>query len=418
MRSARGARLANNIETAYFGSRVYQPRGEAGRSPLACPGEGVFVGKECSRNCGGDSPWWGGESRGITGGDIVHARFLLAVISVILLSSPARAEHNELHFFGFADVLHTQVQNNPEQSGFGFGQVEIDVEAPVSPGISFEAAVAFDPESNDFGVGAFFVDFDVFDYDVTHHESPSGIDHTGIVVGQFDVPFGIDWQVYPSVDRKLVSAPMAAVRTHGLWNDIGIKAYTAQQWFNVAVFAVNGFGLEAGVDTTGVSSVLGYGGVGYSADSSTVAEMSTRLATGGRLGLNIMDGFEIGGSMAVLYDRHAYAHMWLNGVDLIARWRGAELKGEVIWHLFQPMELENRTNTGAYLQAMVPFMDRWFAVARAGAFWSDEVSAKREDAFSAGLGYALTDHVELRAEYRWEEASRSDVLFTQLAVRF
>ena len=113
-----------------------------------------------------------------------------------------------LELSGFADIL-WQI-HDPEfgTETFALGQAEIDLATSLEDRIDVEMAVAYDPDAGSFGLGALVMDFRLFGDPESHFFSFDGVDHAGLVIGQMDVPFGIDWMVYPSIDRKLITGPL------------------------------------------------------------------------------------------------------------------------------------------------------------------------------------------------------------------
>ncbi|NQU06180.1 MAG: hypothetical protein HQ568_08820, partial [Calditrichaeota bacterium] len=110
---------------------------------------------------------------------------------------------------GFCNLLY-----DDDTNGTGFGQLEIDLEAEVAENIVIASAICYDAESEAFGSGALVIDFHLFGSEGSHFRPAQNVDHSGIIVGQFDVPFGIDLNYYPSIDRKLVSGPLVVGNTH------------------------------------------------------------------------------------------------------------------------------------------------------------------------------------------------------------
>ncbi len=124
-----------------------------------------------------------------------------------------------------------------------------------------------------------------------------------------DVPFGIDWEVLPSIDRPLVSTPLVVDATHDSSNDLGVQAYAELPWMTSVVFAVNGWDYEAGDST-------------FSADA----------AVGGRVGLKPGEGIELGGSFAWFDVEGDGRSMSLAGADLQVAAGPLAIRGEFIQH--------------------------------------------------------------------------------------
>ncbi|MBD3167266.1 hypothetical protein GF324_11750 [bacterium] len=299
---------------------------------------------------------------------------------------------------GFADIYHPIYEKTTDQNQFRFGQVEIDLEAPVAEDIHFEAAIAFNPNEQTFGVGAFLIDFDIFGSQGRHMKSAFGIDHTGIAVGQMDVPFGIDWQVYPSPDRQLVSAPMIVEEAHGLWNDTGIEAYTTTSWFNVVGFLMNGFGYER---TTVNNDTL---------------QVETARSMGARFGVMPHWRFEVGASWAGFFNVDNAFDQQMIGADLQWNLDAFEIKGEYIYRETGLDLGENKTLDGWYGQVRYR-LQKLYGVARYGRYSPLIDSLDEPTRFSIGLGYVPKQSVQFRTEYQLNDPAE-DVLFLQVVVSF
>lgn len=314
---------------------------------------------------------------------------LLSALAMMLFAGFAAASAQEKH------------ENSPEISGFGdiqyiggedrfaFGQVEVDLETFLDERIHLEAAIALEEEN--FTTGTFIVDFHLFGSEGSHFRQAAGIDHSGIIVGQFDVPFGVDWLVYPSVDRKLISEPVAVANTHDFWNDFGVQGYLENGHYNVVTYAVNGFGYTAGD-----------------------AEVDMNLALGGRVGFSLFPQLEVGASCAGFFDRDYELDMALIGAHLQFSHGRFSAKGEFLIH---PQELAGNgdvTHTGFYAQGLRDFGD-FYLVSRYGQFRPDQ--EKNHTRLSAGGGWIIEDGCELPLEQQINSDGK-DLTLLQLAVGF
>jgi hypothetical protein len=140
---------------------------------------------------------------------------------------------------GLFDVVDRLPQDGQaENQGFALGQLELDVESALSPYLNIAGALAYDGEA--IGVGAAYVDLHLTDMWVSHPVHSQVINHTGILVGQFDVPFGADYKRVASPDRELVSSPLAVQATSDSWNDLGVLFYGGSNTWEGNVYLVNG----------------------------------------------------------------------------------------------------------------------------------------------------------------------------------
>ena len=150
---------------------------------------------------------------------------LSCILFLLLFSSPG---FGQIEWSGFADILH-QTDLEEGGAGFSYGQFEIDASAEILPGLVFEGAVALNPETGGLEAGAGFLD-------MTIHEELG----LGLMCGQFDVPFGLDWEHIASPDRLLITAPMLNEMTINSWNDVGLNLYGGSDLLSLTAFMVNG----------------------------------------------------------------------------------------------------------------------------------------------------------------------------------
>ena len=273
---------------------------------------------------------------------------------------------------GFGDFSYAARQAREEGDNLSLGQVEVDLETVYNERIVLTAAIAFDPRSESFGLGQFTVDFHLFGSEGDHYRSAGGINHSGIMVGQFDVPFGLDWQVYPSIERKMVTGPVAVAGTHDYWNDVGVQAYAANKWFNAVVFGVNGFG---------------YG------------ELEMNMAVGGRLGLKPHQAIELGASYAGFLNGSNKLDMSMTGFDLQLHYQAFSFKEEYIAQKIGLAGKDVISRWGFYGEGLYEF-GRFFLVGRYDKFSPGYPVEAAVTRISGGGGLVVLKGVEIRLEYQ------------------
>ncbi len=305
-----------------------------------------------------------------------------------------------LEIGGFGEVYAESRQDGEASDDFHLGQVEVGLETNFEEKLFIGAAIAYEAHDGLFAVGAFTVDFHLWDSEGGFFPAVNGIDHSGIIAGQFDVPFGIDWHVYPSIDRKLVTAPLIVESTHDGWNDYGVMGYVENPYFNAILYGTNGFGYEDGVDI-----------------NDEPIEVTMNFSTGGRLGVTPHEYFEFGGSYAGFFNEESKIDMMLVGADLQFNYEGFSTKGEYIAHTTAIESDTSITNTGYYAQGLYSF-GKYFAVARYGVFSPDEEGVDDLTRTSFGGGWAPTEAFELRYEYQANSEDADDVSYFQLVVGF
>jgi hypothetical protein len=297
---------------------------------------------------------------------------------------------------GFGD-MYTQIGKNEEnENRMQVGQVEIDLETKIGGKVGIAAAIAYAPYEETFGLGQFTVNIPLFGEENEHFFVSPDINQSGIIAGLFDVPFGLDWNVYPSIDRKLISVPVVVEYTHNCWNDYGVQLYTSNDWFNGVLFSTNGFGYE------------------IQNESGTALTIDTKLALGGRLGFKPADIIELGTSHAQMFDQRNRKNMYLSGADLQFNYNNLYLKGEYIFH---SADLLLYKSNGFYLQGMYDF-NNFFLVTRYDRFSTDSFEQIEYSQGSLGAGWIIINGCEMRYEYQKSFLNGENTNYLQLVVGF
>ncbi len=324
------------------------------------------------------------------------------VIGMVLMSfgsSWAEIRPEQVEFSGFADVMWQL--DGPVDSGedFAIGQAEIDLAATVGDRINLEMALAYDPESGNFGLGALVMELALLGQGEHHFHHSEIIENAGVVIGQMDVPFGIDWMFYPSLDRQFITGPMAVSGTHGGWNDLGVSAFLETSHFNGIICRLNGTGYEP--------SYLPEAETGAAAGSAWSA----------RLGTKVYAGLELGGSLASISTEAGDHLSALWGLD--AQWAAGPLsaKGEYIKQSVAEDSPDARDHTGSYLEAMF-HPDSCFLLARYGIFDPDGDLWSRQKRLCLGAGYVVQPGAELRFEQQLGLDDLEDRSVAQFVVGF
>ncbi len=321
-----------------------------------------------------------------------------------------------LEISGFADFQHTpSTSEGRADDPFAMGQAELDLGSSLSDEVAIGAALAFDGDA--FALGALTIDFHLFGEE-GHFLKADNIDNSGVILGQFDVPFGIDYQVYVSLDRDLISPPLVVQSTHAAWNDYGAIGYLENSWTQVSVFGTNGFGYEAGFDS-GTGVLLGYNGVGYDQDTRAdldVVEFDPSAAIGGRWGVRPTEMVEVGASYVSFLDSGNTENMSLLGADLQVNMGPWEAKGEVISQELGSNYEDSQQAVGYYAQGLYRYGNH-YVVARIGSFNDGSEDAEDQGRFSLGNGWEVVDNCVLRMEYQ-SNSSGNDFTTMQVAVGF
>ena len=294
-----------------------------------------------------------------------------------------------LEITGFGDFSFAS-RGAGNEDNFSIGQAEIDFETAYREKVVVAAAVTNDQSAGTFGLGQLTLDFHLFGDKSDHFRKACVIDYSGIMIGQFDVPFGIDWQVYPSIDRKLVSGPLVVAGTHDFWNDYGVQLYAGNKWFNAVVFGLNGFGYD---------------------------EVEMNVSAGGRLGIKPHRMLELGTSYAGFFDVEDRLDMELRGFDIQFKYRSFSLKGEYIVHRVGLAENGSTfSSSGFYGQGLYDF-GRVFLCCRYDMISPSSIGEEDLTRISAGGGVVLLEGVECRLEQQFNSAGR-DQTYLQTVIAF
>ena len=332
----------------------------------------------------------------------VHKKIVLSYVVVLLVICAQSAVAGEipdpsLEVSGFFDLLWEPAPTAPATSAFGLGQAEIDIEATIAPRITLCIAPAWLPDDETLVIATAAMFWQWSEDPVEGFCRSRRGKRAGMVAGRFDVPFGIDWKVYPSIDRPLITPPLVVMATHGGWNSDGVGFFGSAGIFNVNAHATSGF-----PHTRYVSSPQ-------------PENWTARAIYGGRLGLVPLDGLALGASGAwvdVVEEDHSM-HMY--GVDLQGELGGFSLRGEGIWHYGQAGDREGTTD-GAYVEGQYEFA-RFYGIARWDVVWPVDENTERR--LALGMGYPVHQLVILRGEYDVDlTGDGDDRLVFQMAAGF
>jgi hypothetical protein len=311
-------------------------------------------------------------------GETQMVRFAKSI--AVLLFSPVLAL-GEIEWVGFGDIQ-TTVDGNDESLTIQIGQLELDLSIGLTDDISTELAYAYD--EGIISSGAAFLDFHLAgEEEIRHPARGFYLNHSGLMYGQFDVPFGIDYLVIPSLNRKLITVPLTVEMMHDCWNDIGLQIYSDFNIINMVAYIVNG-------EALGDNSI------------------------GGRIGLMLWEGLEIGGSLASTIS--ADEDVMLFGADFNVELGSLYAKGEYISKTTSSNV--DITSTGYYAE-LGYCMEKFFLAGRYSSYLADE-EVENDNQIALGCGYVLTENVELRMEYTKldVEGEESNAVTAQVAFRF
>lgn len=335
----------------------------------------------------------------------------------ILIMTPVRigqAQHLEnpnLHISGHLDVIAVEGNVAVGNNDFRIGQFALNLSTVVNDRMTAAAEVAYASSDRAAVLDEAWLDWNLFRDNGAPRNDPIGFTEVGLLIGQFDVPFGIDWRVYRSVDRLTVSVPMVVARTHRAWNDLGVQFHTTTTWSNLAVFGVNGFGSSPALRLEEQAEIAPR----LVAEAGEVtSDLVPSEAYGARFGIHMSENVEFGTSFAAGYLANNDQQSRLVGFDATISYDAVQLKGEFISRR-QNLAGSRQTDLGLYTQGAW-FIDRYFGVLRAELFRED--GGQSEYIGSAGAGWLVNHNAQLRAEYRMAEGASNDAVYLQTAIAF
>jgi len=292
----------------------------------------------------------------------------------------------ELEVSGFVDVL-TQGQQG-ENTTFGMGAFEIDFASEFSSKVSFEGAVVV--EGEEVGLGQTLVDFKLLEED-----------KLGVQVGLLDMPFGIEYYVFATPDRKLVTPPLVTeLMMDGGWGDVGVNLYGCVPRLNYNLYAVNGMGEDGGVPVN------------------QLTDNNSAKTVGGRIGVSPVKDLELGFSYVRGHYLDGTADEALSriGGDIQFAYERLQIKGEFVKGGEEVPGAGENESDGFYLQLLGEATEKVYGVARYG-YWKPK-GGDKVTRTTIGLGYDLGENISLRSEYQinGETPSIDDNLFSMQAV--
>ncbi|MCP4570978.1 MAG: hypothetical protein GY838_01375 [bacterium] len=327
------------------------------------------------------------ESKRLIAATVLATTMTAGDVSAVLV----REDRPAVKVSGFADLVATTEPTSAEDPHWRINQVELGFETLISPRVGIFMAPGWDGEA--FSLASVYIQFE--EHSTDEYVFSRHLTGVGFIAGRFDVPFGIDWLTYPSIDRPLITTPTSVLGTHGAWNADGIMFLGCHQWLNLIVQATGGSHMER--PAPGGGTVV----------------WSGRHAEGGRLGFCPLEGFSCGGSVAIISAAHdRERRLW--GMDAMLQRGALDLRAEYVDHRADAEGLRLRDEAW-YVQS------RWdFGPTYGIARWDVlETTAGPSRSLSVGAGVPVDEGVVVRGEFRAAlDGPEADVFYLQLAAGF
>lgn len=304
----------------------------------------------------------------------------------------AEAREEAVQISGFFDAVgQTSLSGNPSDSHVALHQVELGLARELNPRTATALALSY--VDAEFGIGSATISYVL--RQAGGSASPKRDDvEWSVTGGQFDVPFGLDYLVYSSISRPLVTQPLVVAEAHGGWNDLGVMTALCSKAGSLELYAVRGFEL--------------WQWTGEDPEPEELDEEDARWATvqpdasgGVRAHHALGSGFEGGFSLAAGWTGRARAFR-LGGVHLQRDQGGLAFKGEALWAV-KAESLAPQSLRGGYLEALER-RGRLFLIQRVEYL---EMGSDVQRGLSLGGGAELAPGLECRAEWCCEPVSES-----------
>ncbi len=159
--------------------------------------------------------------------------FFLLLFNDLVLAQP--------ELTGFFDVNISQKFTEIDYSQFQINQFEIDISYAHQSRFSLGTAIAYNNETQNMELAMAYAHYNFINEKGMHPRREETMNHTGIIIGKFDLNFGLDHLSFASPDRPIVSQPLVYEKTIGVWNNTGVDFHLLHNDVSFHVWAVNGF---------------------------------------------------------------------------------------------------------------------------------------------------------------------------------
>ncbi len=295
----------------------------------------------------------------------------------------------QIDISGFFDVAGVANFPDSKQSRFLINQFELDFSYKHKSHFSVGSALAYNNETGNIELPMAFIHYSFDEGPGKHPRRVETYDHSALLIGKFDMPFGLDYLSYASIDRPTFTQPLVIEKTIAGWNDIGIDFHLFTGKFKFDVWTVNGFREGVGV--------------------------------GGNVRYQFFPFLEVGFSHSSDVNNFKKVNDWLSGVDFKIDTKVFHVKSEFLWMkgVYEGVVdtvLNNEMHHGGYFQLLTEF-EEWtslpvFLTLRFGSWKysgaSDNDIDETQRRYTATVGYGLHENLSIRLEVSANTYSRSE----------
>jgi hypothetical protein len=303
---------------------------------------------------------------------------------------------------GFFDAVGVANFNETNKSKFLINQFELDFSYLHKSNFSVGSAITYNNESENIELAMAFIHYSFGSGPGKHPRRVETYNHSAFLLGKFDMPFGLDYLSYASIDRATITQPLVIEKTIAGWNDIGIDFHLFKSNFKFDVWAVNGFNEGIGL--------------------------------GGNIRYKLFPFFEIGVSHSADINSFNDVNDWLTGTDFRVNTEILEIKSELLWTegVYEGAPdtvLNNKIHHGWYLQMLVK-LKKWTSLPlsltlRLGGWTCSDIENKKIDEtqhrYTTAIAYKLHNNLSFRMELSTNKftSTKTETLgFLQVVVGF
>ena len=309
-----------------------------------------------------------------------------------------------LEVSGFFDGVYQADLNDSRRNDAALNQIELDLLRPLGKRAEAALSLCYDEE---FYVGAATMSYAMYLAEETEKDGGPLISEWVATAGQFDVPFGLDYEMYCSIDRPTITSPAVVEATHDSWNDLGFLTSLNARLGRLDAFVVKGYESEVWNSDEELP-------VDVSSDDERWLIVSPEVSAGARLSMSVLSGIECGASLARGWASHGAAAMSLVGVHARVRHQGFSVKAEGISSR-KAESVAPRSTEGYYVEMQQSF-GRVYGIARADQVDDDLYGNGRY--YGAGAGVTVVEGLLARGEFQWNASEETGQVFLQVAARF
>ncbi len=304
-------------------------------------------------------------------------RFVIFIFLYILFPNFINAQ---MEISGFFDVLNIREFTKNNYNQFQINQFEIDISYAYQNHLSLGTAIAYNNETQNMELAMAYIHYNFINKKAMHPRREETMDHSGIVIGKFDINFGLDYLSYPSPDRPIISQPLIFEKTIGNWNDIGVNYHIVKGNLNFHIWAVNGF--------------------------------NNGINLGGNLRYSFLPFLNLGFSRFSDFEKLSKIKAWANGLDILIKTEVIQLKSEYLWAkgIYEGNRdtlTTQRKHKGFYVQILTQLKEiinmPIFITLQYGQ-WNSKFDRKynsnydNEERFTVGIGYQFNKNISARME--------------------